>query len=82
MSAYLCNMQWVNVMYGRAAFLIKNLKLDLLAIVAEAPSVHTEEAMHHERLLLAETQLEVLNLQANTDLKAAFIDHRLIESLG
>ena len=27
----------------------------------------------------AETQLEVLDLQANTALKAAFIDHRLIE---
>ena len=35
-----------------------------------------------EDITYAETQLEVLDLQANTDLKVAFIDHKLIESLG
>ena len=32
-----------------------------------------------EDIIHAETQLEVLDLQANTDLKAAFIDHGLID---
>ena len=42
-------------------------------------SLFQQRFVNVEDITHAETQLEVLDLQANTDLKGAFIDHGLIE---